>query len=219
MGELSTPGASWADARARALARLGDAALDRAPAGGVDAAAAPLVGAINGRAAYATTSTCAGRCAVYAAPAGAGRKRRGRWLFVSHDGVAGAAVGRAVAALAAEATAWPAGERWTVSLKFEPPIAHVRCATLAAARRLVRVCHASGWRETGCNLADVPTVAVRSTGAALDCPLGEVTRDGARLPVDGFESYMRLYEGAGEGEKEDEGNRALYARVTKSKTA
>ena len=30
MGELSTPGASWADARARALARLGDAALDRA---------------------------------------------------------------------------------------------------------------------------------------------------------------------------------------------
>ena len=26
MGELSTPGASWADARARALARLGDAA-------------------------------------------------------------------------------------------------------------------------------------------------------------------------------------------------
>ena len=180
MGELSTPGASWADARARALARLGDAALDRAPAGGVDAAAAPLVGAINGRAAYATTSTCAGRCAVYAAPAGAGRKRRGRWLFVSHDGVAGAAVGRAVAALAAEATAWPAGERWTVSLKFEPPIAHVRCATLAAARRLVRVCHASGWRETGCNLADVPTVAVRSTGAALDCPLGEVARDGAR---------------------------------------
>ena len=91
-----------------------------------------------------------------------------------------AAVGRAVAALAAEATAWPAGERWTVSLKFEPPIAHVRCATLAAARRLVRVCHASGWRETGCNLADVPTVAVRSTGAALDCPLGEVARDGAR---------------------------------------
>ena len=180
MGELSTPGASWADARARALARLGDAALDRAPAGGVDAAAAPLVGAINGRAAYATTSTCAGRCAVYAAPAGAGRKRRGRWLFVSHDGVAGAAVGRAVAALAAEATAWPAGERWTVSLKFEPPIAHVRCATLAAARRLVRVCHASGWRETGCNLADVPTVAVRSTGAALDCPLGAVARDGAR---------------------------------------
>ena len=127
--------------------------------------------------AYATTSTCAGRCAVYAAPAGAGRKRRGRWLFVSHDGVAGAAVGRAVAALAAEATAWPAGERWTVSLKFEPPIAHVRCATLAAARRLVRVCHASGWRETGCNLADVPTVAVRSTGAALDCPLGEGARE------------------------------------------
>ena len=84
-----------------------------------------------------------------------------------------------MAALAAEATAWPAGERWTVSLKFEPPIAHVRCATLAAARRLVRVCHASGWRETGCNLADVPTVAVRSTGAALDCPLGEVARDGA----------------------------------------
>ena len=170
---LSTPGAP-ADARARALARLGDAALDRAPAGGVDAAAAPLVGAINGRAAYATTSTRAGRRAVTP------RRRGGRapraLLFVSHDGVAGGG-GRAAAALAAEATAWPAGERWTVSL-VRAADRDVCCATLAA-RRLVRVCHAAAGARRAATWP-TPTVAVRSTGAALDCPLGEVTRDGAR---------------------------------------
>ncbi|KAH8071578.1 hypothetical protein JL721_4078 [Aureococcus anophagefferens] len=85
------------------MARLHDTSLDKAPAGGVDVAARPLVAAVNAHARYFTTSTCAGRCAVYASPAGRGdQKRRGKWLFMSHDGVAGRTP-RCLDAIAAEA--------------------------------------------------------------------------------------------------------------------
>ena len=72
MSALSEPGACFVNARARALARLENRSLDKAPAGGVDVAALPLVEAINGGSQYVTTSTCAGRCAVYASPVGGG---------------------------------------------------------------------------------------------------------------------------------------------------
>ena len=69
---MQQPGACFVEARARAMARLHDTSLDKAPAGGVDVAARPLVAAVNAHARYFTTSTCAGRCAVYASPAGRG---------------------------------------------------------------------------------------------------------------------------------------------------
>lgn len=182
---LATPGACFAQFRAKALARLQDTSLDKAPAGGVDAAAVPLVLAVNGHERYVTTSTCAGRCAVYAAPVGGDAKRGGRWLFSSHDGVAGDDVARALDDLDASAKS---GERtWVASLKYEPPVAHVRCADLDAARALYAVAIARGYRESGVVLAkaDSPVVAVRATGAAMDAPLGEFDATGRRYVPDG----------------------------------
>ena len=178
MGELSTPGASWADARARALARLGDAALDRAPAG-VDAAAAPLVGAINGRAAYATTSTCAGRCAVYAAPAGAGRKRAG--------------AGSSSVPRASRGGGGPRRGRARGGRPRGPPasaggLAQVRAADRARPLRDPRrgaAARAGMPRQRptrdGLQLADVPTVAVgHGRRARLSAGRGDARRRAAR---------------------------------------
>ena len=177
---MQQPGACFVEARARAMARLHDTSLDKAPAGGVDVAARPLVAAVNAHARYFTTSTCAGRCAVYASPAGRGdQKRRGRWLFVSHDGVDSADVSRCLEAVAAEAKR--NDEAWTCALKYEPPIAHVRCASLDAAKRLLVVAVGCGYRESGCTLTPgAPAVAVRSVGGAMDAPLGAWSADGGR---------------------------------------
>lgn len=170
------PGACFVNARARAMARLENSTLDKAPAGGVDVAALPLVEAVNASAQYFTTSTCAGRCAVYAAPAGGvegDRKRGGRWLYISHDGVTGGDVAACLEAFSREARA--GGEAWTCSLKYEPPIAHVRCASLEAARRLLGLAVGAGYRESGCGsmAPEAPVVAIRSVGSAMDAPLGE----------------------------------------------
>ncbi|KAH8061693.1 hypothetical protein JL720_13394 [Aureococcus anophagefferens] len=137
------------------MARLHDTSLDKAPAGGVDVAARPLVAAVNAHARYFTTSTCAGRCAVYASPAGRGdQKRRGN--EAERRGL-------------------------TCALKYEPPIAHVRCASLDAAKRLLVVAVGCGYRESGCTLTPgAPAVAVRSVGGAMDAPLGAWSADGGR---------------------------------------
>ncbi|KAJ1454246.1 methyltransferase TYW3-domain-containing protein [Pelagophyceae sp. CCMP2097] len=179
MSSVDVPLSCFAGARARALARISDTSLDRAPAGGVDVAAAPLVKAINAMAAdYATTSTCAGRCVVF----GFERDdaKRGKWLLNSHDPITSAQVRQAL-----EGHAF---ERATVaSLKFEPPIAHVRCASVSAASRLVRLAVECGFRESGIVLGNgkAPMAALRSTGNALDAPLG-ICEDGEwkHLPSD-----------------------------------
>lgn len=84
---VEDPMACFAVARERSLARLADATLDKAPAGGPDRAALPLINALNRRQSYVTTSTCAGRCVIYAVPSACSGKREGRWLFSSHDGI------------------------------------------------------------------------------------------------------------------------------------
>ncbi|KAH8050461.1 hypothetical protein JL722_11432 [Aureococcus anophagefferens] len=144
---MQQPGACFVEARARAMARLHDTSLDKAPAGGVDVAARPLVAAVNAHARYFTTSTCAGRCAVYASPAGRGdQKRRGKWLFMSHDGVAG---GRRAVPRRHRRGSEAERRGLNCALKYEPPIAHVRCASLDAAKRLLVVAVGCGY-ASGC---------------------------------------------------------------------
>lgn len=160
---LDEPGACFVAARERALARLADTSLDKAPAGAVDAAAVGLVEAINGHAsgAYVTTSTCAGRVALYATAG-----KQGRWLACSHEGLSGTDVAQAWDKSAPD-------ER--TSFRYEPPIAHVRCRTVEAAELLCRAAIDCGFRESGAvNLgaAAGPTAGIRTTGGALDCPLG-----------------------------------------------
>ena len=170
-------------AKAKALGRLRDVSLDKAPNGGIDEAARPLVAVLNGSDKYVTTSTCAGRCVVYASPA----TGTGRWLLCSHDSVTGDDIRRSLASFSSKS-------RETASFKFEPPIAHVRCANLHAADALAALALRLGFRESGVtSLSSTagPLVAIRTLGSAMDVPIGEWD-DGSWLgtPPDAYLDYV-----------------------------
>lgn len=165
--------ACFAEARSRALARLVDSSLDKAPAGGADIAALPLINALNSSRSksYVTTSTCSGRCVVYARPVDAeSGKQSGRWAYSSHDGINADEVFESLDSAASDEQP---DEKF--SLKYEPPLAHVRCSSAKAADKLIQCALRCGFRETGavsiCSTTG-PLVAIRTTGGAADVPLG-----------------------------------------------
>lgn len=101
---------------------------DLSPKGSVDAGIRELISEINASPDYVTTSSCAGRIAVYLEGA-KGAKGGGQWLFTSHDPVdlddsmTSGALYECFGLLSRE-TAAPeglAGARF-VHLKFEPMV-------------------------------------------------------------------------------------------------
>ena len=60
---------------------------DLSPKGSVDAGIRDLIAEINALPEYVTTSSCAGRVAVYLEGGGKGAKGGGKWLFTSHESV------------------------------------------------------------------------------------------------------------------------------------
>jgi hypothetical protein len=85
---LAMPG-NFDDRKAKILAELStpdEQYQDLSPKGSVDAGIRDLIAEINALPDYVTTSSCAGRIAVYLEGA-KGAKGGGQWLFTSHDPV------------------------------------------------------------------------------------------------------------------------------------
>jgi len=194
----------FASAKRTILHKLGDGHIDYSPKGSIDAPIAAFIPRLNAQPELVTTSSCAGRIAIYAhggddggdaaavsgdAATGGGdgsssssnsSKGAGRWLFVSHEQpISVADVLRAL-----HVDAWGGA---TAVLKVEPLILHVQCRSVGAAQRLMRVAMGAGFRESGIGIGTggKVIVAVRTTASSLEVPL----RVAGRNIVD--EAYTR----------------------------
>lgn len=174
--------------------------IDYSPKGSIDAPIARFVPRLNAVPELVTTSSCSGRIAVYAHDGGHGApptavvdndddgdaagepsagapggstKGAGAWLLVTHeDPLTEAGLSDALAG-----SAYP-----DAVLKVEPFILHVQARDLPAARRLLHVAIAAGFRESGITVGarGKTIVAVRTTASSLEVPL----RAGGRTIVD-----------------------------------
>ncbi|RMZ15758.1 hypothetical protein D0862_01550 [Hortaea werneckii] len=181
--------ATFRDRKAKILQDLSipdDQYEDLSPKGSVDEGIKDLISEINGLPDYVTTSSCAGRVAVYLEGA-KGAKGGGKWLFTSHDllesPVEESEAGlMALFGLSDEAPSAPLeveGVRF-VHFKSEPMILHILTSSLASAHHAASAALQAGFRESGINSTQeakdgspaCPMVAVRSSGLAFDCLIG-----------------------------------------------
>ncbi|GAB7352587.1 hypothetical protein MBLNU459_g2969t1 [Dothideomycetes sp. NU459] len=192
---------------------------DASPIGKVDGNIRNLVDEINTLDSLVTTSSCAGRIAIYlegkkkgqpqpditsdevsSANAGTGGKGGGQWLFVSHDPLDGDFDLLSSSGIAMEGDPSTPGStqdvRW-IRCKFEPMILHILCSSIDSAQRVQSAALQSGFRESGISSisperADSTAMAaVRTTGLAFDSLIGYEAADGRLLPMVPA-SYMRV---------------------------
>lgn len=145
----------FARRKAAALAALSSPAPDKSPKGGVDAAIAPLLDALNSHPGLFTTSSCSGRISVLAQPSPQSqpgnpkpkkKARGGGWVYVSHD----PADPDAVVELLFGRRGGGGGEGGEeLVFRFEPMIVAVECRDAAAAAALVAAAVGAGFRESG----------------------------------------------------------------------
>ncbi|TKA22110.1 hypothetical protein B0A50_08364 [Salinomyces thailandicus] len=184
---------------------------DLSPKGSVDEGIRELISEINDLPDYVTTSSCAGRIAVYLEGA-KGAKGGGKWLFTSHDPIelpreTDSESLLSVFGLTDEPASAPSeveGVRF-VHFKSEPMILHILTSSLEAAHHASGAALQAGFRESGSNgllrnkdgSATTPLVAVRSSGLAFDCLIGYQlpgVEDVAVKPMVS-ESYLRTLVG------------------------
>ena len=164
---------------------------DKSPKGSIDAPIVDLVNALNAHADYVTTSSCSGRIVLYASPgtgAAAGglstAKGTGRWLLSKHGKVTAAEVTGALGPAVLETLE----EGSVVSFKHEAFVLHTQCRTVEAAQALLRLAHASGFRESGVSVGAKKIIcAVRTTSNSLELPVVDGSR---RLVPDEYLSYL-----------------------------
>ncbi|XP_067140920.1 tRNA wybutosine-synthesizing protein 3 homolog [Centruroides vittatus] len=152
---------------------------DKSRKGSVDKNIVDLIDYINDRTEYCTTSSCSGRIVVYQQPENSdGQVKKGcHWLFVSHNQVN---INDVLESLK--------DHKDSAVFKFEPFILHVRCISLEAAKKLLTVSIASGFRNSGITLGNSGKImlAVRSTHG-LEVP---VSCNGNMLVSDQYLSYI-----------------------------
>ncbi|KAI5810006.1 methyltransferase TYW3-domain-containing protein [Peziza echinospora] len=170
------------------LEGLADSGPDASPKGSVDAEIIAMVNLLNQQEGVVTTSSCAGRISVFiegntvdSPLAGFGGKgSEGRWFYVSHQPVPVGTIpwselGQAPAAGDADSQHVIGEDTRFIHFKFEPMILHVMTSTLDLAQKILKIALSSGFRESGIMNASIPpTVAIRSTGLALDSIIGFV---------------------------------------------
>ncbi|XP_065192335.1 tRNA wybutosine-synthesizing protein 3 homolog [Sycon ciliatum] len=154
---------AWAFARAKEQCL---SQVDRSKKGSIDEPVAEVVDTLNASDHFFTTSSCSGRVAIFwqgEEDVGCGRRKEGKWLYVSHDPVIPADVVAAVVSCPEQGDAW---------LKFEPMVLHVQCQSLEAAQKLLVTSLGSGFRNSGIVLGRKQRyiMAVRSTHG-MDVPL------------------------------------------------
>ncbi|KAK9466931.1 methyltransferase TYW3-domain-containing protein [Lipomyces arxii] len=173
---------------------------DLSPKGGPDVQILPLLELINAHPELVSTSSCAGRVAVYAEGAHDNEEQRvrvggkgggGKWLYVSHDepgevtswndllGQFGVETGKPFTEIAAN--------KQYVHFKFEPMILHVLCANSDIAFKLLGIALACGFRESGFNGS---ILAVRCS-LRIDAPIGYISCSGESMVSMVDLSYVR----------------------------
>ncbi|KAJ8609573.1 hypothetical protein MRB53_039024 [Persea americana] len=174
---------------------------DLSPKGSVDVEIKDLIAEINGQDGLVTTSSCAGRIAVFldgsqtrntgheqaedvlnesAALVQGGKGGDGRWLYVSHAPLTEQGGELAEPSLSERfglnAAAQPVCMKEfsrLVHFKFEPMILHILASDLDKAKKVLAAAQQAGFRESGVSsLSHTPMVAVRSTGLAFDSIIG-----------------------------------------------
>ena len=116
---------------------------DRSLKGSIDQGIRALVGIINGRKDYFTTSSCSGRL-VLIAKQESGKKDLSQWLFVSHDCIAFPELDRAIKEKLPQEQVW---------LKKEGAILHVCCRTISHAAALLAAAKGVGFKRSGITAA------------------------------------------------------------------
>ncbi|KAK4569582.1 hypothetical protein LTR86_003345 [Recurvomyces mirabilis] len=182
----------FAERKSKILAGLNapeDKYTDLSPKGSVDAGIRDLISEINDSLDYVTTSSCAGRIAVYL-EGRKGAKGGGKWLYTSHDPMEVPEVpgellqmfGMSEGAVQC-ATPSDTEKARLVHFKFEPMILHILTSSLEPAQRIMSAAMSAGFRESGINsilpntspqqsTPATPMVGVRSSGLAFDCIVG-----------------------------------------------
>ncbi|KAK5115118.1 hypothetical protein LTR62_001815 [Meristemomyces frigidus] len=214
------PPPSFADRKAKILTGLNtpdDQYQDLSPKGSVDAGIRDLIAEINASPDYATTSSCAGRIAVYL-EGSKGAKGGGKWLYTSHDPIAVPdRPGEVIRMLGLPERGDCSVPNDSVAarfvhFKFEPLILHILTSSLIPAQKVATAAMSAGFRESGINsvlpssspqhpLPATPIVAVRSSGLAFDCIIAYVEENvesgGAETTVKPMvtDEYLRILVG------------------------
>mmetsp|Transcript_10846 Transcript_10846/g.32478 ORF Transcript_10846/g.32478 Transcript_10846/m.32478 type:complete len:266 (+) Transcript_10846:217-1014(+) len=173
-GHLGPSRKDFDAAKARILTGLQAECPDNSKKGNVDAPIEGLLGYLNALPDFVSTSSCSGRVAVFCEAADH-KKQTGHWAFVSHDVVPD--LSPVLEVIRRSATKWA-----TATLKFEPLVLHISCASLSQAQRLVKVVLACGYKNSGMLVGKRVIVAVRST-LKLDIP---VAMGGALVVSDAY---------------------------------
>ncbi|KAK9460933.1 tRNA wybutosine-synthesizing protein, partial [Lipomyces oligophaga] len=167
----------FTERKAKILKDLISSAPDLSPKGGPDVQILPLLELINRHPDLVTTSSCAGRTAVYlegdrhknGVKVG-GKGNGGRWLFVSHEDVnldLRKVLFGDYAVIPADGPTSSDIKRY-VHFKFEPLILHILCANAQVAQKVLGLAIASGFRESGYN---GNILAIRCS-LRIDAPVG-----------------------------------------------
>ncbi|WZN62019.1 tRNA wybutosine-synthesizing protein [Chloropicon roscoffensis] len=168
-------------ARAARSARSVSEEDDRSRKGDVDRPIRDLVADINalGRETVFTTSSCSGRVSLVAEQTKGKRvKGEAKWILMSHDPVAGHEVAEAVDSYL-QGGGGGGGDcsRETLTLRFEPFILAVECASVEVAAEILKVGREAGFRESGIQIGKRITLSIRCS-IRLELP---VCRDGVLL--------------------------------------
>ncbi len=149
----------WEGEKRRRLRRL-EEAIER---GEVDGPAIPVLEAINALPDYCTTSSCSGRVIVLHEPE-VGDKRRAEFLAKWHEPPVDVdRVREAVRRAPDEGITW---------LKAQPPLFHVLCRDLEAARRLRAVASEAGFKASSIRSIKDTKVVVEILGSErLETPV------------------------------------------------
>jgi len=104
--------------------------------GSIDSKIKALVGRINSKKEYYTTSSCSGRIIILVE----GKIRKDvNWIFVSHNNAKLGEIKKSLKKLPKE-TGW---------FKFEPMILHVCCSSIDSAQKLIDLAKQSGFKHSG----------------------------------------------------------------------
>lgn len=115
--------------------------IDKSKKGEIDEGVKEIIGLINSKENYYTTSSCSGRIVLIEIPE-SGKKDESRWLLATHEQTSLSEIKNA---LKSKEDVW---------LKQEGAIFHVCCRAIEDAEKLIKAAKDSGFKRTGMIMVD-----------------------------------------------------------------